>query len=83
MIVCITSQKACGSDWEFVVVLIFRRQINIHAEIRAKLDVRHGLICRLGSPLTLIGKTVKTDLFQPHRLYQSWRAVVARRCSHR
>jgi acyl dehydratase len=32
--------------------------------------------------LTLIGrkiKTVKTDLFQPHRLYHSWRAVVARR----
>jgi hypothetical protein len=35
--------------------------------IRAKLDVRHGLICRLGSPfITLIGrkiKTAKTDLF--------------------
>ncbi len=51
MIVRIASQKACGSDWEFVAMLIFRRQINIHAEIRAKLDVRHGLICRLGPPL--------------------------------
>ena len=32
---------------------------------------------------TLIGRkieTVKTYLFQPHKLYQSWRAVVARRC---
>jgi hypothetical protein len=42
-------------------VLIFRRQINIRAEIRAKLNVRRGPICRVGSPLlTLIGRKILT-----------------------
>jgi hypothetical protein len=40
--------KSLGIGWEFVAVLILRRQIDIDAEIKqAKLDASHGLICRL------------------------------------
>ena len=62
----IASQKACGSAGNSSLCSYFGG--------KSISETRCG---------TLIGrkiKTVKTDLFQPHRLYQSWRAVVARRC---
>jgi hypothetical protein len=69
MIGRIASQKACGSAENSSLCSYFGA--------KSISETRCG---------TLIGwkiKTVKTDLFQPHRLYQSWRAVAAGAFSHR